>query len=822
MSIEQSAEGKVSTQYSSTLRTLIESTLSEMRSHDGEEVFNFILRDAPIGAVLVDRRTGFKLANAALCQMLGYTESELQGKSFADILHPEDYEKSVVLAYLLTQGQVCHFKKRFVGKSGAPLWVSLTIKLIREATGLPLYGIGLIQPLTTTDANELHPNRQKSLGISSESSGDRLGLRSTEFLPPAIGLLQAFNSLPVVVAISTLPEQRYVYVSDGLLRFFGHHRDKVIGRTERDLGFFGQAFKGGDPVPSLTSTSVLRDQDAQFTVRAAPKQERHGALAIRIVPTETEKYLVTAFVDLTEHKRKEAVIRASEARYQAIVEKGTEGILLVDPLRKKILEATRPFLQLVGYSREETDGFTLYDLMVQDRELVDRDVSNLAVDQLHSIGDRQFRRKDGSAVDLEISADVGYYGAVLAVRLVLRDVGERRRLEEQLHQAVKMEALGRFAGGIAHDFNNLLVSVLGYSSLLASKLRHDEVLSRMARDINDVALRARALTGQLLSFSRSQTLPAEILDLNVVVQGMDTLLRRIIGEDIKLTCVLEAVAARVRANPSQIEQAILNLAANSRDAMPNGGFLQIRTSNFRADLVLGSKPQNLAPGDYVALSVTDSGCGIDPAILPRIFEPFFTTKGLAAGTGLGLSTVYGVVKQAGGEIMVTSELGKGATFEIYLPHIQDQGSLFEGTAEERPLAPASPTVLLIEDEETVRSLVCDILKEQGYQVLSAATPLRGLELAQEYGGPIHLCVTDVIMPEMLGPELVTQLLKIRPQTKILYISGYSSSEIIRRTGLERAGSILQKPFTPDELHRKVREVLNPDTAAHNQLPESSR
>ncbi len=172
--------------------------------------------------------------------------------------------------------------------------------------------------------------------------------------------------------------------------------------------------------------------------------------------------------------------------------------------------------------------------------------------------------------------------------------------------------------------------------------------------------------------------------------------------------------------------------------------------------------------------------------------------------------------------MVTSELGKGATFEIYLPHIQDQGSLFEGTAEERPPAPASPTVLLIEDEETVRSLVCDILKEQGYQVLSAATPLRGLELAQEYGGPIHLCVTDVIMPEMLGPELVTQLLKIRPQTKILYISGYSSSEIIRRTGLERAGSILQKPFTPDELHRKVREVLNPDTAAHNQLPESSR
>lgn len=410
-------------------------------------------------------------------------------------------------------------------------------------------------------------------------------------------------------------------------------------------------------------------------------------------------------------------------------------------------------------------------------------------------------------MDFDLSVNVVYYAGAPVLRVVVRDVSERRRLEDQLRHAVKMEALGRFAGGIAHDFNNLLVALLGYSSRLEDKLKQDEPLSRMAHQITDVAMRSRDLTAQLLSFSRRQVLPAEMLDLNDVVTRAKGLLERIIGEDIKLICELNPAIGPVRANPGQIEQVILNLAANARDAMPGGGIFEIKTAPVRVDYALASRISDLVQGNYVLLSVRDTGCGMDSITLAHIFEPFYTTKDAGVGTGLGLSTVYGIIKQAGGYITVESQPGKGATFDLYLPQVEEQVPLFQTEAGALPL-PVSPTVLVAEDEETVRSIVVEILEDHGFQVLSAKNAAHAVALAGEHEGPIHLLVTDIVMPDMVGSRLAAELSKFRPKIKILYMSGYSDRESVRRAQLGESAHFLQKPFTPGEFYQKIREVLD--------------
>ncbi|MGH9425705.1 MAG: ATP-binding protein, partial [Terriglobia bacterium] len=345
-------------------------------------------------------------------------------------------------------------------------------------------------------------------------------------------------------------------------------------------------------------------------------------------------------------------------------------------------------------------------------------------------------------------------------------------------------------------------------TLLETKLQGNEPLWRMAHEITSVGLRARDLTSRLLSMSRRQVLTAEVLDLNAVVRAAEMLLRRIIGEDVELICELDPEVGRVRASPGQIEQLIMNLSANSRDAMPKGGRLLIRTANVHVDYAQASRTPDLGVGHHVLLSVQDTGCGMDSKTLSQIFEPFFTTKAPGLGTGLGLSTVYGIVKQLGGYVTVDSQLGKGTTFDIYLLRLEEQASLFQ-PAETKPLPlPASPTVLVVEDEKTVRSLVEEILKDAGYQVLTAESPERALRLAREHEGPVQLFLTDIVMPGMLGTHLAAEFLKLRPDARVLYISGYSDSEIVKRTQLGEAAFFLQKPFTPEEMLRKVRAVLN--------------
>jgi CheY-like chemotaxis protein len=371
-----------------------------------------------------------------------------------------------------------------------------------------------------------------------------------------------------------------------------------------------------------------------------------------------------------------------------------------------------------------------------------------------------------------------------------------------------MEAVGRLAGGVAHDFNNLLTAIIGYAELIATRTSSNSLAKQNAELIRKAGEQAAALTRQLLAFSRKQILQPKVIDLNTLVLEMEKLLRRVIGERFDLQAHPDAENGRVKADPSQLEQVVLNLGVNARDAMPRGGKLIIRTENVRLDGE--TAPQiatTLVPGDYVMLSVTDTGAGMNEETKSHIFEPFFTTKGPGKGTGLGLATVYGIVRQTGGGISVESEPGKGSIFKIYLP-LESAPVDFTRT----PLMPVEKTdnfetVLVVEDEDIVRDLVCEVLEDQGYNVICARDGIEALNLAEDCDGPIHLLVTDVIMPNMNGHDLARKLSQLRPDMKVLYVSGYSDNEIGDHGLLDPRYELLQKPFTPQTLARKIREVI---------------
>ena len=383
-----------------------------------------------------------------------------------------------------------------------------------------------------------------------------------------------------------------------------------------------------------------------------------------------------------------------------------------------------------------------------------------------------------------------------------------RASEEALRQSQKIEAVGRLAGGIAHDFNNLLTVINGYSQLLLSRLGSDDPDRVEIEEINTAGARAAALTRQLLAFSRKQVLQPKVLELNAVVTNMERMLHPMIGEDIELHTVLHPQLGRVLADPGQIEQVIMNLAINARDAMPHGGRLTIETANVELNETYARRLLTITPGPHVLMAVSDTGCGMDKGTQAHIFEPFFTTKEQGKGTGLGLSTVYGIVKQSGGSIWVYSEPGRGTTFKIYLPRVEEPAESVEpDTARARP-PNGTETILLVEDEAGVRSLARAALQVYGYTVLEAANGDEAIRICDRRQGAIHLLVTDMVMPGMDGRALSEQLIARLPQMKVLYLSGYAGGAIVNNGVLDSSMAFLQKPFSPEALARKVREVLD--------------
>jgi PAS domain S-box-containing protein len=422
----------------------------------------------------------------------------------------------------------------------------------------------------------------------------------------------------------------------------------------------------------------------------------------------------------------------------------------------------------------------------------------------------RIRRRDGTSrwLDEEMVPVMDAVGAVVRLDGVARDVTEYKDLEEQFHQAQKMEAIGQLAGGIAHDFNNVLTLISSYAELLLDPLPPDAPQRADLDEIRAAAMRAGDLTRQLLAFSRRQVTESLVLDLNGIVSGMDKMLRRLLGDDVELTAALTTDLGRVRADHSQLEQVLLNLAVNARDAMPTGGKLTIETANVELDDAYTREHVGVVAGPYVMLGVSDTGTGMDAATKARIFDPFFTTKAPGKGTGLGLATVYGIVKQSGGNVWVYSELGAGTTFKVYLPRV-------DAPLETPPIAEAftgslsgTETILVVEDNPSVRRLVSVVLKQHGYTVLDAPDPAEALELAGGYDGRIALLFTDVVMPGMSGRELAERLEAIRTDMRVLYTSGYTDDAVLRHGILQAGVAFIQKPFTPPILLRRVRDVLD--------------
>ncbi len=514
-----------------------------------------------------------------------------------------------------------------------------------------------------------------------------------------------------------------------------------------------------------------------------------------------------------ERIRAEQALKASEERYRMLFERNLAGVYSTT-LDGRMLDLNEACARMFGYtSREEAMAHTLWDVSPSVAEM--QMLIALVLKQ-KTFTDLEvcLRRIDGRPVWVLGSASLieDKDGKPASIEGTLIDITERKRLEQQLRQSARMEAVGRLAGGVAHDFNNLLTAVLGYSDLLLERLPEAGPLWRYAAEVRKAGERAASLTRQLLAFSRQQVLEPQVLNLNSVVTDLQKMLRRLIGENIELVISLGPELGNVKADPGQIEQVILNLAVNARDAMPEGGTLAIETATVDlsdgAD-VLVFEQFSVRPGKYVMLAVRDNGRGMDAETQTRIFEPFFTTKDKDKGTGLGLSTVYGIVKQSEGYIAVRSEPGEGTTLKVYLPCVErgaPEVKPGEMPPAGHPVAEGSETILLAEDEDGVRELARLVLLAKGYKVLEAISGEQALRICANYDGPIHLVLTDVIMPHIGGQELARRLATLRPEAKVLYMSGYTGGAIGRL--LDSESAFLQKPFTSETLARKVREVLD--------------
>jgi PAS domain S-box-containing protein len=518
----------------------------------------------------------------------------------------------------------------------------------------------------------------------------------------------------------------------------------------------------------------------------------------------------------TERHAREA-LKSSESRFRRIFESNMIGLHFGD-LSGRIHEANQYLLDMLGYTREDVESGRLNwtELTPPQWEAA----SQAAVEQVRSFGrclpfEKEYIRKDGTLVPALIGSSL-FPGKKEEVLSFILDITERKRAESALHrseenlrQVQKMEAIGNLAGGIAHDFNNLLSIILGYSSLLLTEMTVADPRHLYVDEISEAGTRAATLTKQLLAFGRKQMLQPKVVTLDSIVSGVERMLRRLIGEDIELTVLAQPGPGTVRVDPGQVEQIIMNLAVNSRDAMPQGGKLTLETANVELDASYAAEHQGVTAGPHVMLAVTDTGTGMDEATRARMFEPFFTTKEIGKGTGLGLSTVFGIVQQSGGSVRVDTALGKGTSIKIYFPRVDATPAELRESVSPRAAAGArAETILLVEDDPHVRTLIRTILEQFGYEVLEAQNGGDALLICEDQSQPIHLLLTDVIMPRMSGAQLAERLKPIRPTMKVLFMSGYADDSIVHQGLLKPGVAFLQKPITPETLTRKVREVLD--------------
>jgi two-component system cell cycle sensor histidine kinase/response regulator CckA len=612
----------------------------------------------------------------------------------------------------------------------------------------------------------------------------------------------------------------FTFFNDSLCRMLGYSKDEMIGMGNQQytdeenrkklFQAFNKVYRTGEPTKGFGWEVVRKDGTKVF-----------GEVSVSLIKDSKGEPIGFRGIarDITQRKRSEEALRTEKQRFQTLLENAPFGVVLIDK-DGTFKYANAKFVELFGYDLNDVpNGKEWFRKAYPDASYRHNVISVWIEDtKLFKLGEKVPRIftatcKDGSekiicfiTVQLETGENLI---STEDITLLKRAEKEKAALEEQFRQSQRMEAIGRLAGGIAHDFNNLMTVIRGYSQLTLLELKEDNKLRENIEEVLRATQRATDLTRQLLVFGRRQIMDMKVLDLNTLLQDLDKMLRRVIGEDIQLVTILADGLGRVRTDPGQIEQVILNLAVNARDAMPTGGKLIIETSNAELDESYARSHVGVTPGSYVMFSMTDTGCGMSAEVKEHIFEPFFTTKEKAKGTGLGLSTVYGIVKQSGGNIWAYSELGTGATFKIYLPRANEPFKETRENALSEVIPRGTETILTVEDEEKVRKLAVEILKAQGYTVLEASHGEEAIKAAKEHGGEgVHLLLTDVVMPGMSGSELAKTLGSLLPKMKVLYMSGYTDNAIVHHGVLEEGVNYIQKPFTVDALARKVREVLD--------------
>jgi len=780
--------------------------------------FEQIIENAPEAISIIDDNARVQRINGEFTRLFGYTAAEVAGSPLDKLIVPPDrYAETAWISDSIKGGNNLSLETRRQRKDGS------LVEVLLSTAPVMLHGKKIGAYASYRDIAE--QKRAEELNAALYS----IAARSQS----AEDLQQFYAAIHNIVGQLMYARNFYIAIYDPqtqLLSFpyFVDEADPTPDPKRLGHGLTEYVLRTGEPLlatPAVFEELVKRGEVELIGAPSLdwlgiPLKSGSNSIGVLVVQSYNEnvrfgerdreilKFVSQQLATAIEHKRYEEALRRSEARYRSLILSAVFGIYRCT-LGGRFLDVNPALIAMLGYNSVE-EILTLNarrEVYVNPQEIDRLTEEYQRTGSLNGV-EVQWKHKDGHTITVRLSGRAASTTdePEEVLELIAEDITDRRQLEEQFRQAQKMEAVGRLAGGVAHDFNNLLMVINGYTEVLLEQLDSSCDMYHKVESIQQAADRAATLTRQLLAFSRKQVLELKVVDVNTVIGDMERLLRPLIGEDVELVTRLSAEAGRTRADAGQLEQVIMNLVVNARDSMPGGGKITIQSSNVTVRPNAGEH-RFIQPGRYSVIAVADTGHGMDKETQSRIFEPFFTTKEKGKGTGLGLSTVYGIVKQSNGYVFADSQMGAGTTFYVYLPRVEDTIEELGPVATQESEKGGCETVLLVEDEESVRELVRVTLTSRGYKVLEAADGEAGLRLAEETKGPIDILVTDVVMPGIGGRELAKKLTALRPGISVLFLSGYTEDAIVTQGALKPGTAFLQKPFTLQNLAKKVREVL---------------
>ena len=794
--------------------------------------FEQIIENAPEAISIVDQELRVLRINAEFTRLFGFTADEAAGKQLDRLIVPPDrYAETAWIAECIKTESKLSLETRRQRKDGSLVEVLLSTSPV-TLNGKRVGAYASYRDITEQKRTEELNAALYAIAARSQSAED---------------LQQFFAAIHNIVGQLMNARNFYIALYDSqaqLLSFpyFVDEEDPTPAPKPLGRGLTEYILRSGEPL--LVTPAVFEELERRGEVESigtpsldwlgVPLKSGTACIGVLVVQTYNEntrfgerdreilKFVSQQLAATIEHKRYEEALRRSEARSRSLILSAAFGICRCT-LGGRFLDVNPALINMLGHGSVE-------DLLKLDarREVFvnPQGLDRLAEDyrrtgSLNGV-ELQWRRKDGRVIIVRLSGCAATISdePEEVLELIAEDITDRRQLEEQLRQAQKMDAVGRLAGGVAHDFNNLLMVINGYTEVLLEQLEKGSAMHHKVQSIQQAADRAATLTRQLLAFSRKQLLELKVVDVNIVIGDMERLLRPLIGENIELVTRLSPETGHTRADAGQLEQVIMNLVVNAKDAMPEGGKLTVESSDVTVRHSF-REHRFIQPGRYAVISVTDTGHGMDKETQSRIFEPFFTTKEKGKGTGLGLSTVYGIVKQSSGYVFAQSELGAGTTFYVYLPRVEDSAEELSPAQSQQSEAGGCETVLLVEDEESVRELVRLTLAARGYKVLEAENGECGLRVSESFKENIDILITDVVMPGIGGRELAKKLLALRPGISVLYLSGYTEDAVITQGAPGPSTAFLQKPFTLQNLAKKVREVLRSKPAPKSAAKSAS-